>query len=366
MTQISTRQLPLLPQLRMGLLLSLPLLLIINAIIWSAYSMLMSAQRELWRSQAESGLDAAVITIEEIRNDLHGDLFLLAGSPTLKAALNGASPAQMSRLASEWEVFAAIKRRYDQIRWIDNWGMERLRVNLTAQGAHRIPDELLQDKSGRYYYKEAISLPDGQVYASPIDLNIEHGEIEQPHKPMLRLAVPVTDSSGERRGLLVVNVLAQYFLDNLARHAGLSQSHLLMIDPAGYYLRGFYQAQEWGFMFKLEDDADYRFDKRYPSIWRQVVDEGVGKVDSPQGQFLFRTIRYGTEGFSHRYFLLAVVLPSELAGYRVAQRRLWLSVSLAVSLVLIILSLLLARYLACCRRTEEPPGQEGLVEDSGP
>jgi hypothetical protein len=352
MTRFFFKPSPLLPQLRLGLLFFLPLLVIINTIIWSAYSMLISLQREQWQRQAENGLDAAVITIEEMRNDLYGDLLLLANSPTLKKALDETISSHLSQLAAEWEVFASIKRRYDQIRWIDNRGVERLRVNLTAQGAHRIPENQLQDKSARYYYKEAISLSVGQIYASPVDLNIEHGEIERPYKPMLRLAVPVMDSEGRRRGLLLVNVLAEFILDNLARHAGLSLGYLLMIDSAGYYLRGFSPAQEWGFMFQLQDDKEFRFDKSYPSVWRQVVDKGVGRADSPQGQFIFRTVRYGTEGFSHRYFLMAAVLPSELKEFRAAQRQLWLSVSLAASLMLLALSLLLAHYLACCRHTE--------------
>ncbi len=353
MTQTLTRRIPLFAQLRTGLLLALPLLLIVNGIIWGAYSRVIDQQREQWRDQAESGLDAALITIERVRNDLHGDLLMLAESPTLKTTLDEATPDHLERLAAEWEIFAAIKRRYDQIRWLDNRGMERLRVNLTAQGAARIGDERLQDKSARYYFKEAIALPAGQVYASPIDLNIEHGEIERPYKPMLRLAVPVTDSRGRSRGLLLLNVLAEQVLDNLARHAGLIQSHLLMIDPTGYYLRGFSREQEWGFMFRLDDDADYRFDKRFPAIWRQMVQQGVGEVESPQGQFLFRTVRYGTSGFDQRYFLLAVVLPNELKDAQATQVQLWLSASLAVSLSLLLLSLALAHYRAICLTAKE-------------
>ncbi len=352
MTQTSDQWTPLTKQLHASLLIALPLLLIVNGIVWSAYSTLMKQQRAQWLIQAEGGLDAALITIERERNNLYGDLFLLAGSPNLKRALDHMTPSNSDKLAAEWEVFSATKRRYDQIRWIDNQGRERLRVNLTPQGAVRVSDDQLQDKSKRYYFKEAISLQSGQIYASQIDLNIEHGEIELPYKPMFRLAVPVTDSRGERRGLVLVNVLAEYILDDLARHAGLWQSHLLMIDPKGYYLRGFRKQQEWGFMFKGRDDAEYRFDKRFPAVWRRLVQDGAGKVEGPQGQFLFRTVRYGNEGFDQRYFLLAVVLPGELEGLRASQHELWLSVAVLVSMILIVMSLVFSRYLICCRKIE--------------
>jgi hypothetical protein len=352
MTQTSDQRIPLIKQLRVSLLIALPLFLIVNGIVWSAYSTLMKQQLAQWLIQTEGGLDAALITIERERNNLYGDLFLLAGSPNLKSALDHTTPLTLDKLAAEWEVFSAIKRRYDQIRWIDNQGRERLRVNLIPQGAVRVSDEQLQDKSNRYYFKEAISLQSGQIYASPIDLNIEHSEIELPYKPMFRLAVPVTDSRGERRGLVLVNVLAEYILDDLARHAGLWQSHLLMIDPKGYYLLGFRKEQEWGFMFQGRDDAEHRFDKRFPAVWRQLVQDGAGKVEAPQGQFLFRTVRYGAEGFGQRYFLLAAVLSRELEDLRASQQELWLSVAMLVSLIVALMSLFFSRYLICCRKID--------------
>ncbi|MEJ2454022.1 MAG: cache domain-containing protein [Candidatus Thiodiazotropha sp.] len=360
MMQTRTRRISLAQQLRTGLLLALPLLLIVNGILWSGYTTLVERQREQWRYHAESGLDAALITIQMVRNDLYGDLLMLADSPNLKAALDESTAVHLARLAAEWEVFAAVKRRYDQIRWLDNRGMERLRVNLNPQGASRIGDDRLQDKSDRYYFKQAIAMPVGQVYASPIDLNIEHGEIERPNKPMLRLAVPVTDSRGVRRGLLLLNVLAEQILDGLARHAGLIQSHLLLIDSTGYYLWGFQRDQEWGFMFRLEDDARYRFDKHYPSVWRQMVQRGLGEVDTPQGQFLFRTLRYGSEGFGLRYYLVAARLRDELRDAQTHQRQLWLSASLAVSLALLLLAFGVAYYRAyCLAANESASGREG-------
>jgi hypothetical protein len=354
MTQLKQFSAPYLRRFRAGLLLALPIVLLINFVIWGAYSMLIEQQHQQWWLETERGLDRVLTQLDEVRNDLHGDLALLAASPNLKALLEESTTENLGRLASEWEVFTAIKRRYDQVRWLDNQGLERLRINRTPQGAQRVGDSQLQDKSDRYYFKEAISLPAGQVYASPIDLNIELGEIERPLKPMLRLAVPVTDGGGNRRGLLLVNVLAQTILDDLATQAGFSRAHLLMVDPEGYYVRGFRKQDAWGFMFK-RDDEPYRFDKGFPQVWREMIKQGSGKVDGSQGRFLFRGVRYGTEGFSQRYFLVLAAMPSELALFEQAQRPWWLAVSLLVSLILVVLCLTLAYYLFCCRQEALAP-----------
>jgi hypothetical protein len=345
-------------QLRTALVLLLPLLVIVNGIIWRAYTMLNDQQWTQWVMQAERGLDAASLTFKRERNNLHSDLLLLANSPTLKAALDELTADRLDRLAAEWEVHAAILRRYDQIRWLDSQGKERLRINLTPQGATRVSDSQLQDKSHRYYFKEAITLPAGHIYASPIDLNIEHGEIDRPYKPMLRLAAPVTNSRGERRGMVLVNVLAEYIIEDLAHYSGFSHSHLLMIEPSGYYLRGFHKSQEWGFMFQLQDDTDYRFDKRYPLAWRQMVQKGTGRIETPQGAFMFRTLNYGTHSFAQRYFLLAVMLSDDMERYRADQRQLWLPVSVVVSLILTLLSLSFSYYMARC--AEAKLGSHGV------
>lgn len=336
---------PLLPQLRLGLLIAVPLLVIVNAVIWSAYSQEAKRQRQDWLSQAEMGLDAALITIERLRNDLYGDIRLLSNSPNLMAVLDETSESKLLALAAEWEVFAAIKRRYDQIRWLDDSGLERLRVNLTPNGAIRAGEEELQDKSQRYYFREAMTQQPGEIYASPIDLNVEFGKIEQPFKPMLRLAVPVTDSQGRERGLLLVNVLAQYILDDLVRHANLRQSRMLLLDRSGYYLRGFEADQAWGFMLRDGNDAYHRFDKGYPGVWREMVRKGSGYTEDDQGLFVFRTIKYGSEGFDHRYILVEALKFSELAEQVHTRRESWLSISLLVSLLLSFMAL----FAAHCR-----------------
>jgi len=335
-------------QIKRGLLISLPLLLIINSVIWSLYAMNAQNLRLQWQSQAGTALDAVLLTIDRLQSDLYGDLRVLADSPYLKQVLNSTDEQRLLSLAAQWEVFSAVKRRYDQIRWIDETGMERLRVDLTSNGAKRLSDDQLQDKSHRYYVKDALTFQSGEIYASPIDLNQEFGKLERPFKPMLRLAMPLSNNQGERRGLLVLNVRADAILEDLARHARLSLGGLLLIDHTGYYLRGFNEGQAWGNMLDRGDDAYYRFDRSYPEIWREMVRSGSGQVEDDAGLFIYRTISYGTGGFENRYFLVMALLPQELAAQTGEERDSWLTVSLLVSVILTFL----AFYIAFTRPQE--------------
>ena len=336
------------PRIRTGLLWWLPFVILVNGTIGIAYKAQMERQRQQWWVETENRLDWILVHLDEVRNDLHGDLSLLVESRNLKNLLDQTTRENLDLLASEWEVFTAIKRRYDQVRWLDNRGRERLRINRTSQGARRVSEEQLQDKSDRYYFKQAAGQPVGQIYASPIDLNIEGREIERPFKPILRLAMPLADSGGNKRGLLVVNVLAGSILEELSMHAGLTPSHLLLIDPRGYYLRGYREGQAWGFMFERVD-REVRFDKAHPQVWRQMVEQGHGSVESARGQFLFRSLRYGTGGFSQRYFIVLAGLQAEFAAVEQAQRPWWLLLSLLNSLLLLGLCLVLSHFQHCCR-----------------
>ena len=64
----------------------------------------------------------------------------------------------------------------------------------------------MQRKGDREDFKEAIRLPSGEVYVSPVDLNEEHGVIETPHVPVLHVATPVHTPDGRPFGIVIINV----------------------------------------------------------------------------------------------------------------------------------------------------------------
>ena len=88
---------------------------------------------------------------------------------------------------------------------MDIEGVELIRVNYNNGDPYVVPEKDLQDKSDRYYFHEAIVLDKGDIYTSPLDLNIEKGEIEIPYKPMLRIGTPYFDNDGKKRGVVFLN-----------------------------------------------------------------------------------------------------------------------------------------------------------------
>jgi diguanylate cyclase (GGDEF)-like protein/PAS domain S-box-containing protein len=191
-------------------------------------------------------------------------------------------------LEEDFFYFMAEKKRYDQIRFLDTSGMEKIRLNYNAGHPYVVDETQLQNKAARYYFQEAINLAKGSIYQSPLDLNIEFGVIEIPLKPMIRFSTPVYTKDGIKRGLLVLNYLAEASLKSIQQSPDTLTDTLFLLNHKGYYLSGVDNEKLWGFMFK--DKEDITFAKEYPDIWNQMVQSSANTLTNESSVFLYNTI----------------------------------------------------------------------------
>ncbi len=213
------------------------------------------------------------------------DVMVLGDHNAMKALLDG-DASQRLALEHDYLAFSRRKRIYDQIRYLDETGMEIVRVNFNKGNPALVPAERLQNKGKRYYFVEAFALGPGEVFTSPLDLNIERGEIERPLKPVLRVGTPVFDSAGRKRGIVLVNFLGREVLNRLAR-AYEGAGIVLLLNSDGYFLKGFTPADEWHFMYP--DRTGGVLAGRHPEVWRQIQSAQQGTVRTDAGLFSFRS-----------------------------------------------------------------------------
>ncbi|NDJ35771.1 MAG: methyl-accepting chemotaxis protein, partial [Chloroflexi bacterium] len=124
---------------------------------------------------------------------------------------------------------------FDQIRYLSTDGVELVRVDRDpGQPAVTAPTAQLQDQADNAYFQEAASLPEGSVYISPVNLNREQGQIEEPFTPVLRMSTPVYDDlNGQFAGVLVFNVRADAFFTFLE---AFENEQVYLVDSAGTFL----------------------------------------------------------------------------------------------------------------------------------
>jgi PAS domain S-box-containing protein len=217
------------------------------------------------------------------------DLRYLAHEYALREWLATGSPDARAQLAADLLAFVSNKKIYDQVRYIDASGKEMVRVNWSAGHPDAVPERQLQNKADRYYVRETLNQPQGRIYVSPLDLNVEKGRVEQPPKPMIRLGMPVHDPDGHLRGMAVLNLFGQRLLDRVDEIGRQAAGSLWLINADGYWLRGPHPPEEFGFMYSHGEAK--RFQQRYPEAWASMPrSQKQGQLISGGGLFTYARV----------------------------------------------------------------------------
>jgi PAS domain S-box-containing protein len=174
-------------------------------------------------AQAEAGAELLNGDIAQLRRQVR---FLASVPPVwglaradggpMDVAENTSAERLKGRLATIFEAFAVANPDIFQVRLIAmvDGGRELVRVDRRDGLVHVIPGSRLQRKGDTDYMRQAARLPAGGVYVSAIDLNREHGQVESPHVPTLRVATPLIHQ-GRLFGVVVLNYHASALLKQL-------------------------------------------------------------------------------------------------------------------------------------------------------
>ena len=123
-------------------------------------------------TREKSVLDISATALTRDFNTIISDLKLLRHNLSLKRYLEEADIWALRDLKEEMLMFAKEKLIHEQIRYIDTDGNEIVRIQREQERAEIVSDSTLQNKSERYYFRETLPLDDGEIYISPLDLNV--------------------------------------------------------------------------------------------------------------------------------------------------------------------------------------------------
>tara|TARA_B100000315_G_scaffold239345_1_gene258033 strand:- start:2350 stop:3510 length:1161 start_codon:yes stop_codon:yes gene_type:complete len=250
--------------------------LVLTTIGWLAYRQDLQHRRTLLLSEASAAVALEREFLERELRAVQSDLLFLSQQPLLQRFFDDEDGAR-SALEREYAGFAQSKPLYDQIRLLDLSGQEVVRINHLGdrEGVEIVERHRLVSKASRYYVREAATLQPGEIFVSPLDLNVELGEIERPLTPVIRFVTPVVDRGANRRGLLVLNYAGTRLLGKLRELAAGVPGDMLLLNTQGEYLQAPEPYREWGWL--LGHSASFRDD--YPAVW-----ETIRTADRPQVQ----------------------------------------------------------------------------------
>ncbi len=274
-------------RVKIALALFLPLTLLSALLLMVLYIKNVATIQNEIKLKSENTLNLQKVQIRSSFRDNAADLLFFAESAHLLEWLSSPETGRR-QLGNDFAHFGRVKNTYDQLRLLDTSGMEKIRINKTENSYQIIPDDQLQFKGDRYYFKECFSLNKGEIFVSPLDLNIENNQIEQPLKPMIRFGTPVLDQSGQKRGILVFNYLAGILITDLKRLATGSDGQFILLNSDGYWLIGSNHDEEWGFMY--QDRKQNSMGNKNPEAWRLISASDSGQFLTENGFYAFETL----------------------------------------------------------------------------
>ncbi|MDM8536176.1 PAS domain S-box protein [Desulfobacterales bacterium HSG17] len=192
-----------------------------------------------------------------------------------------------SALAKSLLAFGTSRKHFEHIRILDKQGNEVIRINQTPLGFQLVEASELQSKKSRPYFTKALRGHD-EVYISKFDLNVEHGRIEEPYKPMIRFSAPTFDETHQQSGVVVLNFRGKPLLKRLKRASQTTQSSLFIVNSDGYWLLGPNPEDEWGFLFPHRQKSSFK--KTHPGAWDEIIAYQNGQTTKARGLFTFATI----------------------------------------------------------------------------
>ncbi|MBI3939227.1 MAG: HAMP domain-containing protein [Acidobacteria bacterium] len=307
-------------------------------------------QNAAQRVTFETGSKALVV--RQFLEAVEEDLLFLSQLPVIRRLATAEATASSEEIFTLWEsmeqeflIFSQGKRAYYQVRYLNSKGHETVRLNVENGRPEIVARQNLQDKSQRYYVREALALPQGQVYVSPIDLNVEHGEVEVPYRGVLRFATPVEGQQGVGRGLLIINLFTEYLFSLIGPLP--PETHAWWVNGEGFYLGYSGESEEnrrlYGLANRRSLGKDYTLEQ-VSAILKNP--EGTVVMEMPSALLSAAAISFGPVDSAQR---VSLIMSYPIGPIEAPIRHLSVFLSVLVAAVVAVaavVGILVAHYLA--------------------
>jgi PAS domain S-box-containing protein len=361
------------PVIKRTLLVFVPIFIATISIAITFVSLQNKFENQIYRNIEKHKTDFQEENIQEKLLTIVNQLSILSSSSHIETFWeNTANKELLENLQEQFLDITMYMQLYDQVRLIDTSGKEIIRINFNAGNPEIVSPSKLQNKKTRYYFEKSIRLNRNEFYISHFDLNIENGKIEQPIKPMIRIATPVFDKHGIKRGIVIFNYLGQTIIDQFLNNENiLYEKDLMLLNSNGYWLKGPSPEKEWGFMYKNKEDIS--FADLHPAAWERIKKVSISQFKTERGLYTSQTInlipkelapKIANSNLTHlvnfqiiseeNFWKIVSFIPSEKLY---ANRKKRINISLVFvsisSLLFLILSWLLAKVRVSKQNTEK-------------
>lgn len=238
-------------------------------------------------SKEQEAIRAGAVSINRTLQQVGRDLLYLTGRLQSRHLIDAPDDDRKARVSADWVTFSQANQVYNKIRWLDEKGMEKMRIDYAEPMPMIVPDAELQYKGNRYFFTATNKLNPNEIFVSPLDLNVDNNQIEVPYHPNIRFGMPLFDSEGSRRGIILINYSARNLLKRFETELGVRNNMQWLLNQEGYWLKGSTGDDEFGFMFGRKE---LTMAKRHPDAWKKITASEKGQFVSEEGLWTFATV----------------------------------------------------------------------------
>ncbi len=203
------------------------------------------------------------------------------------------SDKSSQNLAEELLVFSKFVRPYDQISFLDETGMEVVRINFKDDEPYIVPENKLQSQAERDYFKNAFRLGPGEVFVSSFRPDTGSNEAEQLSPWIIRFGAPAFDSRGQKRGVVIFGLTATKFREQTT-HVNTPDYSMMVFDSSGFWIKGPHPEDKQFVMGKSKSYTT--FENVFSAAWQRISNAESGQFYNQDGLFTFNTVYPILEG----------------------------------------------------------------------
>jgi signal transduction histidine kinase/CheY-like chemotaxis protein/HAMP domain-containing protein len=309
---------------------------------------------ERLQNQARARLGILDIYLRGVRGDVLSLRAIPAHDGLTRAIQGGGHDADENTPEAKWRARVEgiyvgqlrAKPAIQQLRLIGvaNDGRELVRVDRSGpnDAIRTVAQDELQSKGDRAYFKQAIGLPPGAIYVSPIELNQEYGVLEVPHVPVIRVATVIADAAGKPFGIVIINLDVRPIFDAI-RAAMDEDSLIYIVNEAGDFLLHPDPARAFGF----DLGTRHRWQDELPDLAQNVgaAGRGAAVVTMPDGDKVAAALVTTKLADSLRIGIIETEAYASIMAPANSLRRSDLIVALLAIVVAILIAVVMARSL---------------------
>lgn len=254
--------------------------------------------------------------VEKFLKTVHRDVLFLSQTVVMRDIVDSkevGGGAEYQRLRERLERAALIisqtRPYYYQIRYINERGYEIVRIDFDGKASKSVPFNLLQYKGDRYYFTDAMKYSKGECYVSPMDLNVERGEVELPHKPVVRVATLVFDSLGRKKGIVIINLYANYLIQQMQKLSIAKGGTTFLVNKEGFYLSHMNSQGIDSRSFILGSTEG--LGKDYPSLVVNQILSGKPGTIKDKNDIISYTPIFTGDAVSKEFWVLTLIYPKK-------------------------------------------------------